>query len=69
MIIDRLKHRQFIQDELKAQTDKFKKKLETSAMDLLLEKNEIFVAKFIKFMENGEMLLKLASSRPLPRKK
>ena len=68
MIIDRLKHRQFIQDELKAQTDEFKKKLETSAIDLLLEKNEVFVAKFIKFMENGEMLLKLASSRPLPRK-
>lgn len=68
MIIDRQKHRQFILDELKAQTDEFKNKLETSAIDLLLDKNEVFVAIFLKFMENGEMLLKFPSSRPLPRK-
>ena len=43
MNIDRLKQKQFIQDELKAQTDAFKQKLETSALDLLLEKNEVFV--------------------------
>ena len=68
MIIDRKKHRQFIQDELKAQTDEFKAKLETSAIDLMLVKKEVFVAIFIKFKENGEMLLKFPSSRPIPRK-
>ena len=68
MIIDRNKHRQFIQDELKAQTDEFRAKLETSAIDLMLVKKEVFVAIFIKFKENGEMLLKFPSSRPIPRK-
>ena len=68
MIIDRQKQKQFIQDELKAQTDAFKQKLETSATDLLLEKNELFVGMFIKFMDNGEAVLKFPISRALPRK-
>lgn len=68
MNIDRLKQKQFIQDELKAQTDAFKQKLETSASDLLLEKNEVFVGMFIKFMDNGEALFKFPVSRALPRK-
>lgn len=38
MIIDRQLQQQFIQDELKVQTDSFKQKLETSALDLLLER-------------------------------
>lgn len=68
MIIDRQKHRQFIADELKAQTDEFKVKLSSSAVDLLLEKNEVFVAIFVNFTKRGEMVLKLPASRPLPRK-
>ena len=68
MIIDRQKQRQFLIEELKAPTDEFKLKLESSATDLLLDKNEVFVAIFVKFMDNGEMLLKFPSSRPLPRK-
>lgn len=68
MNIDRLKQKQFIQDELKAQTDAFKQKLETTALDLLLEKNEVFVGMFIKFMDNGEALFKFPVSRALPRK-
>lgn len=68
MKIDRLKQKQFIQDELKVQTDAFKQKLETSALDLLLEKNEVFVGMFIKFMDNGEVLFKFPVSRALPRK-
>lgn len=68
MIIDRLKQKQFIQDELKAQTDAFKQKLETTALDLLSEKNEVFVGMFIKFMDNGEALFKFPVSRTLPRK-
>ena len=68
MIIDRQKQKQFIKDELKAQTDSFKQKLETSAIDLLLEKNELFVGMFIKFMDNGEIIFKFPTSRALPRK-
>lgn len=68
MIIERQKHRQFLQDELKKQTDEFRNKLESSAQDLLLDTHELYVAIFIKYMENGEMLLKFPSSRPLPRK-
>ena len=56
MIIDRQKQQQFIKDELKAQTDAFKQKLETSALDLLLEKNEVFVGMFI--------MVKLYSNSP-----
>ena len=68
MIIDRQKQKQFIQDELKAQTDSFKQKLETSAIDLLLEKNELFVGMFLKYMDNGEIMFKFPTSRALPRK-
>lgn len=68
MKIERSIHQQFLKDELQTQTDEFKKILETSAIDLLLEKNIVFVAMFIKFMDNGEMLLKFSTSRPLPRR-
>lgn len=68
MKIERNIHQQFLKDELQAQTDEFKKTLKTSAIDLLLEKNTVFVAMFIKFMSNGEMLLKFSTSRQLPRR-
>jgi DNA replication ATP-dependent helicase Dna2 len=68
MIITRNIHQQFLKDELQAQIEEFKKTLDTSAIDLLLEKNFVFVAMFIKFIDNGEMLLKFNASRPLPRK-
>lgn len=68
MIIEREKHRHFLQDELRKQTNDFRNKLESSAQDLLLDKHELYVAMFIKYMDNGEMLLKFPSSRPLPRK-
>lgn len=68
MIIDRQKHRQFISDELKAQTEEFKIKLTTSAIDLLQDKNEVFVAILVNFTKRGEMVLKLPASRPMPRK-
>ena len=59
MILSREKQIQFLQEELKKQTDDFKMKLDSSAVDLLLNKNKLFVAIFVKFMSNGEMLLKL----------
>ena len=68
MILSRKLHSQFLNDELKAQTDEFKQKLETSATYLLLEKHIMFVAQYVKFLPNGEMILKFNASRPLPRK-
>jgi len=68
MIIGREKCIQFLQEELNKQTEDFKLKLDTSAVDLLLNKNEVFLALFVNFMANGEMILKFPASRPLPRK-
>ena len=57
MIIERQKHRHFLQDELKKQTDEFRNKLESSAQDLLLDKHEMFVAIFIKYMDDHKILI------------
>lgn len=59
-------HYGFLEEELKAQTEAFRQKLETSAQFLLLEKEELFVAQFLKFHE-GEMILKFSNNRGLPR--
>ncbi|MBD0824437.1 PIN domain-containing protein [Aestuariibaculum marinum] len=67
MIYSRQEHKQFLEEELQAQTKKFKQKLEASAKYLLEEKEELFVAQFVKF-ENGEMILKFSTKRGLPRK-
>lgn len=66
MIYSREKHWKFLEQELKAQTDAFKQKLETSALFLLQEKEELFVAQFIK-IENGEMILRFPNTRGIPR--
>jgi hypothetical protein len=68
MIYTRLDHTQFLEEELKAVTDEFKKKLEMQAISLLQEKGEMFIARFITFRGNGEMLLKYPNTRSLPRK-
>lgn len=62
----RNEHRQFLEDELRSQTKAFKEKLESSAEYLLLEKEEVFVAKLLKFKE-GEMILKFPTKRGIPR--
>lgn len=66
MIFSRTEHWKFLEEELRAQTEAFKQKLDTSATYLLLERDEVFVAQFMKF-EDGEMILKLSDSRGLPR--
>lgn len=68
MIYTRTDHIQFLEEELKAVTDEFKKKLETKAVTLLQEKGEMFIAQFIAFGRSGEMLLKFPNTRSLPRK-
>jgi len=67
MIYTRQEHSQFLEEELRAQTEAFKQKLDTSATFLLQEREELFVAQFMKF-ENGEMILKFSNKRGLPRK-
>jgi len=66
MIYSRQEHWQFLEEELRAQTESFKVKLDTSALYLLQEREELFVAQFIKFLD-GEMILKFSNNRGLPR--
>ena len=63
----RQEHSNFLENELRAQTNAFNQKLNTSAAFLLKEKEELFVAQFITFRE-GEMILKFSNNRALPRK-
>ena len=66
MIYSRKEHYLFLEEELRAQTDQFKQKLETSASYLLNVREDLFISQFIK-IENGEMILKFSTSRGLPR--
>lgn len=67
MKIDRNKHAAFLEEELQAQTDEFKQKLNTSAIQLM-NRNELFVGLYTKFHPNGEMIMMLPTSRGVPRK-
>ena len=67
MIFSRRKHWQFLEDELKAETEEFKKTYMTTAISLLKNSNEMYVGQFITFKE-GQMLVKFSHSRILPRK-
>lgn len=67
MNIDRDKHWQFLEDELKAETEEFKKTYLTTAISLLKYSQEMYVAQFLAF-KDGEMIMKFPVSRALPRK-
>ena len=67
MNIDRKKHWQFLEDELKAETEEFKKTYLTTAISLLKNTQEMYVAQFMSF-KDGEMIMKFSNSRALPRK-
>ena len=67
MTIDRQKHWQFLEDELKAETEDFNKKFLTTAISLLQHSEEMFVAQFISF-KDGEMIMRFPNTRALPRK-
>ena len=66
MIYSREEHINFLEQELRAQTEAFKQKLETSALFLLQEREELFVTQFLKF-KDGEMILKFSNKRGIPR--
>ena len=68
MRISREKQWQFLEDELKAETEEFKVKFEAPAKQLLDEKGEMFVALFESFHSNGSMVMKFPKIRGLPRK-
>lgn len=67
MYIDRRNHWQFLEDELKAETEEFNKKFMTTAISLLQNSEEMFVAQFVTF-KDGEMIMKFPNTRSLPRK-
>ena len=67
MYLDRKIHWQFLEDELKADTEEFNKKFLTTAISLLQQSEEMFVAQFISF-KDGEMIMKFPNTRALPRK-
>lgn len=67
MIIGRKKHRQFLEDELRAETEDFNKKFSAKASFLLQESEEMYVGQFLKFSD-GDMIMKFPNSRNLPRK-
>ena len=66
MVYSKQEHWQFLEDELRAETELFKQKLDTSAKFLLLDRDELFVAQFLRF-KDGEMILKFSNKRGLPR--
>jgi DNA replication ATP-dependent helicase Dna2 len=66
MIFSREEHIQFLEEELQAQTEAYKQKLDTSALFLLQDREELFVAQFLKF-QDGEMILKFPNTRGIPR--
>jgi len=66
MVYERREHWQFLEEELRAQTEAYKQKLDTSALFLLQDREELFVAQFLKF-QGGEMILKFSNRRGLPR--
>lgn len=66
MIYSRQEHWQFLEEELRAQTEAYKQKLDTSALFLLQDREELFVAQFLKF-QDGEMILKFSNKRGIPR--
>lgn len=67
MQLDRQKHWQFLEDELRAQTEVFEQKFNAEARSLLTEFEEMFVGQFLSF-KDGVMVMKFPNSRNLPRK-
>jgi rRNA-processing protein FCF1 len=66
MIYSREEHIRFLEEELRAQTETYKQKLDTSALFLLQDREELFVAQFLTF-KDGEMILKFPNTRGIPR--
>lgn len=66
MEFTREEHIQFLDLELKEQTQQYIATIQTSAISLLA-KDEVYSTQFVKF-ENGELILKFKNDRGIPRK-
>jgi len=66
MEFTREEHIQFLDLELKEQTQQYIATIQTSAISLLA-KDEVYSTQFVKF-ENGELILKFKNDRSIPRK-
>lgn len=66
MRLNREEQIRFLELELRAQTEAFRQKLDTSAIYMLQETEELFVAQFLQF-QDGEMILKFSNNRGFPR--
>lgn len=66
MIFTRKQQWLFLEEELRAQTEAFKQKLDTTALSLLRESEELFVAQFLA-LKDGLLILKFSNARGLPR--
>lgn len=67
MQFDRQTHWQFLNDELRAEVEEFKKTFEAKATSLLNNSEEMFVGQFMSF-KNGEMIVRFPNTRAIPRK-
>ncbi len=67
MVHSRKQHWQFLEEELRAQTEAFKQKLDTTATSLLRDREELFVAQYLA-LKDGMLILKFSNSRGLPRR-
>jgi DNA replication ATP-dependent helicase Dna2 len=63
MIYSRQQHWQFLEAELRAQTEAFRQKLESPALFLLHHREEVFISYYLRF-EKGELILKLPGAIP-----
>ena len=66
MVHTRKQHGQFLEEEWRAQTETFKQKLDTKAVSLLRDRDELFVAQFLA-LKDGDLILKFSNTRGLPR--
>lgn len=66
MIFTRAAHARFLEEELRAQTEQFKATCDTVALSLMHDREELFVAQFLK-LKDGELILKFSNTRGLPR--
>lgn len=67
MQFTRQQHWQFLEDELKAETEEYKKKFLSPAMSLLKDSGEMFVGQLVA-LKDGEMIVRFSNNRSLPRK-
>lgn len=67
MKIDRPKQVQFLKDELRAESESFKRTFLTKANSLLIDNEVMYLGQYVT-SRNGEIIVKMPNTRNLPRK-